>query len=200
MAASDLRRLRELRELLSAVHPDPPPVDLVVPLVRDLMRDAKAAYKFIGGIAVFHHGYERSTKDVDVLVAAEGHARVLAAAPAHGFLVESPRKLRHGATGVVVELLVEGEHMPRPDDPLFPAPNDLAASPRAGDIVGLAGLLELKLRARRHQDEADIVALLKPLDDAAYIGLAADVATDVRRQLDDLRTDALEELRFERDE
>jgi hypothetical protein len=54
--------------------------------------------------------------------------------------------------------------------------------------------VSLKLRAARHQDQADVVALLKLLDDVAFTHLEAALALELRPALSILRRDALEEL------
>jgi hypothetical protein len=70
----------------------------------------------------------------------------------------------------------------------------MAASPRDPDVVALPGLLELKLRSRRHRDEADVVELLKRLDEAHFLEVEVAVPRDLRPRLTTLRRDALEEL------
>ena len=103
--------------------------------------------------------------------------------------------MRHAATGVRVDLLVGGAPLPRPGAGVYPSPADLASSPRDPRFVGLAGLVELKLRARRHRDLADIVELLKRLDEARYTELEARAEPSLRAMLAGLRRDAIEELR-----
>jgi hypothetical protein len=63
--------------------------------------------------------------------------------------------------------------------------------------VDLGGLLELKLLARRHRDLADVVELLKRLDEARYDAIEAAVERSLRPELARLRRDALEELATE---
>jgi hypothetical protein len=58
--------------------------------------------------------------------------------------------------------------------------------------------LDLKLCAHRHQDVADIVALLKLIDDSAYVELESRIPAVRRSELANPRRDALEELTFER--
>ena len=36
-----------------------------------LLRDAGVVFRIVGGVAVLHHGYARTTEDIDVLVAAD---------------------------------------------------------------------------------------------------------------------------------
>lgn len=176
------------------MNPDLPPVDMALGAVRALLVDAGAKFKLVGGVAVVHHGYARTTVDVDVLLERDGPARLRPSLGSHGFQEEGQLRLRHVPTGVRVDLLVAGMPMPRPGSGVYPSPDALRPSPRDPSIVGLSGLFLLKLRARRHQDLADVVALLKALDDVRYTEVEAEVDADVRPALADLRRDALEEL------
>ena len=90
--------------------------------------------------------------------------------------------------------------MPRPGAPTYPSPRDLESSPRDPAIVGLPGLVDLKLWADRHQDRADLVALLKRLDEREYFDLEAAVEPNLRTRLWELRRDALEEASWAPDE
>jgi hypothetical protein len=66
--------------------------------------------------------------------------------------------------------------------------------------VGLSGLVDLKLWADRHQDRADLVALLKRLDERQYLDLEAGARPELRTRLWKLRRDALEDASWEADE
>lgn len=174
--------------------PDVPPVDQALPAVRELMESAGVAFKLVGGLAVIHHGYIRTTEDIDVLVEAGSQDRFDARLEPSGFARETPHRLRHRATGVAVHLLVAGEPMPRPGGPPYPSPESLSSSPEDRAVVSLAALVRLKLLAGRHQDRADVVALLKDLDERAYLDLEAALEpAELRRPLAELRRDALEE-------
>lgn len=176
--------------------PTTPAVDEALPALRQLLAAARVSYRFVGGIAVVHHGYARMTEDIDVLIQGTELDRLDAHLAAFAFVRCSRARLLHAPTGVRVDLLVGGEPGPRPGEPNYPQPDSLAASPRDPCVVGLAGLFTLKLRARRHQDLADLVALLKAIDDGAYLALEAEVPSELRSPLADLRRDAVEELRF----
>jgi hypothetical protein len=63
------------------------------------------------------------------------------------------------------------------------SPGDLGTSPRDAQAIDLGGPVELKLCARRHQNLADIVALLKLLDEAGYLDLEATVERSFRPAL-----------------
>jgi hypothetical protein len=50
------------------MNPDLPQVDGALGAVRALLEDAGAKFKIVAGVAVVHHGYARTTVDVDVLL------------------------------------------------------------------------------------------------------------------------------------
>lgn len=176
------------------MNPDLPPVDVALGEVRALLEDAGVSFKFVGGVAVVHHGYARTTEDVGVLLESDGPARLRPSLASHGFEGVGEFRLRHLSTGVLVDLLVAGSPMPRAGSGLYPSPGALQASTRDARVVGLAGLFGLKLRARRHRDLADIVELLKGLDEIRYTEVESAVEPDLRPALAGLRRDALEEL------
>jgi hypothetical protein len=188
------RAIERLRFFARPMNPELPAVDVALADVRSLLHASGVPFKLVGGVAVVHHGYPRTTEDVDVLVDPRGLSRLWEELSSHGFARVSPNRLRHLSTGVRVDLLVAGTPMPRPGSGAYPAPDSLEASARDPDVVGLPGLLELKLRSRRHRDEADVVELLKRLDEAHYLEVEAAVPAELRPHLATLRDDALEEL------
>lgn len=192
-----VRALAGVLDFAREMSDDVERVDAALPPLRRLLESAGVAFRLVGGVAVVHHGYVRTTRDVDVLVAAEGAARLDPLLAEHGFERLSAGRLRHRPTGVDVDLLVAGEPMPRPGSPPYPSPESLSASPADPAIVGLPGLLLLKLYSARHQDLADVVALLKRLDDGDYLRVEASLPAALRPQLADLRRDALEERSWE---
>jgi hypothetical protein len=195
---STVRTLARLRSFARAVSDETKEVDVALPAVRALLTDAGVPFRFAGGVAVVHHGYLRTTEDIDVLVEGSCLARltdeVLAA---HGFARTSRTRLRHGTTGVRVDLLVSNEEQPRRPGVIYPAPSSVAASARDPDFVALAPLLELKLEAARHRDISDVMELLKRVSDQRYLELEAAMPAALRPELARLRRDALEELAFE---
>ncbi len=192
------------------MEPTLPAVDLALPALRALLDAAGVAYRLVGGVAVVHHGYARTTRDVDVLLDPTADARLAPLLTGHGFARESRTRLRHLATGVSVDLLLAGDARPRAGRPPYPAPQDVPASDRDGTVIGLAALLEMKLHAGRHQDQADIVALLKPRSEAEsdreerealareeYTTLEAALPAALRPEFHALWCDAREELAWE---
>ena len=76
--------------------------------VARILRDEKVAFAIVGGFAVIEYGYERFTKDVDVLVYAADLQRAMAALRAAGMTGNRTpigAKMRDPATGVDVNLL-----------------------------------------------------------------------------------------------
>ncbi len=119
----------------------------------------------IGGIAVIVNGLKRQTVDVDLLVArseAVAMIRRLEAGPEFSKLRID--RFRHIATGVGLDLCVEGElTSPRHID-RFPSPADVGQLTREVlPVVSLIDLLALKAKSARAQDEVDFIRLYKDL-------------------------------------
>ncbi|MBI2893259.1 MAG: hypothetical protein HYY06_06875 [Deltaproteobacteria bacterium] len=190
--------LARVTRFVAAVSTGVPRVDEALPALRRLLEDAGVHFKLAGGVAVIHHGYVRATDDLDVLVEADALGRIRPLLGSYGFSAESDSRLRHLATGVGVDLLVAGRPLPRAGAGSYPSPVEVGASPGDSAIVDLPSLVTLKLRAARHQDLADVVALLKPLEDVAYTVLESQVPAELRPRLAELRRDALEELSWSR--
>ncbi len=180
------------------MDPTTVPIEAALPAVRALLDAAAIPYRFVGGVAVVHHGYARTTDDIDVLVDGADLAAIDAHLAAFGFARESRSRLRHSPTGVQIDLLIGGDPSPRAGEPPYPSPRALEASADDAAFAALAPLVELKLRARRHQDLADVVELVKKLDDARYVAVEGAVDARFRATLADLRRDALEELSWRR--
>jgi hypothetical protein len=117
----------------------------------------------VGGLAAIHHGYERFTKDIDVVVRS-GNLDILARiAPQYGIKViwKDPagwHKLQ--CEGVAIDVVPEG-CKPRKDAPtVIPGPEHLGVREGAG-YAGIAGWMETKLGSYRVQDRADVVQVIK---------------------------------------
>ncbi len=186
--------LAEATAFARAMRPDLPLVDQGLTALRRLLAEAGVVHALVGGVAVVHHGYVRATRDLDLLLARADVERLEPLLARHGFERAAANRLRHLASGVDVDLLFAGEPRPRPGVPPYPSPLDLGRSAREPDVVDLPGLLELKLIAARHQDLADVVALVKRLDEAGYLEVESRLRLELRAQLLHLRRDALDEL------
>src|SRR6266705_1886220 len=68
MRAPALRRYRELQQAAWVREAPVGPVDETLARVGRVLRDADIPFAVAGGFAVIEHGYERFTRDVDLLV------------------------------------------------------------------------------------------------------------------------------------
>ena len=135
--------------------------------------ELKIPYAVVGGMALFKHGYERFTKDVDILVSKEDLKRLhrelegLGYLPAH----KHSKHLRDTELGVRIEFLTTGDY---PGDgkekPVaFPDPQSVSFEADGVRYLNLATLIELKLASGmtdpgRLRDVADVLELVKVLN------------------------------------
>ncbi len=132
-------------------------------LVKKLVK-AKIPHAVMGGMAVYAHGYERLTADVDILLTPQGLdtfrekfvPRYYEPVPGRN------RRFLDRQNGVKVDLLVTGGFPGfRPDSPiLFPDPAQVRQEIDKIFFIDLVTLIQLKLAARRYQDFADVVNLI----------------------------------------
>lgn len=174
---------------------DVPAVDDALVALRGLLQHVGVDYVLVGGLAVVHHGYVRTTRDIDLLVARGDLPSLQGAAARHGFSVEGERRLRHDVSGVAVDLLFAADEIPPRGTALFPGPSQVPRSADEPDVVALPALVELKLRAGRRQDLADVVGLLRLLDDGGYLEVEARIPPELRGVVAELREEALAERR-----
>ena len=131
-------------------------VDETLERVDRILREARITFAVAGGFAVIEHGYERFTKDVDLLVLARDLFRAMDTLRAAGFSgnrTPMGARMKDDRNGVQVDLLgtaFEG---------------DEHALSRAGHarltVIPVEHLVLMKLESGRIQDDADIVEVLK---------------------------------------
>jgi hypothetical protein len=120
----------------------------------------------VGGLAAIHHGYERFTKDIDVVVGRKNLDPIIRVAPQYGIKVvwHDPlgwHKLSY--EGVPIDVVPEGA-VPAPGAPTtIPGPRHLGISKGTG-YATLGGWVETKLASNRIQDRADVVQVMKKTD------------------------------------
>jgi hypothetical protein len=131
--------------------------------LKALSRKEGIPLAIVGGLAAIHHGYERFTKDIDVVVSTRNLDILVRVAPKYGIKViwtdpEGWHKLQ--CEGVPIDVVPEGRK-PRNDAPTaIPGPEKLEV--RAGaDYAGIGGWMETKLGSYRVQDRADVVQVIK---------------------------------------
>jgi hypothetical protein len=169
-----------------------------------LSRKKGISMAIVGGLAAIHHGYQRFTKDIDVVVPSR-HLDVLTrVAPQYGIKViwkdpDGWHKLQ--CEGVPIDVVPEGRK-PRKDAPAtIPGPRQLGVREGAG-YAGIAGWVETKLGSYRVQDRADVVQVIKAATPATlrkirkHLGKAHAVYL---RRFDELLQAAEEEKEQERE-
>src|SRR5881628_1027841 len=107
MRAPALRRYRELLQAAWVREAHVGPVDETLARVGRVLRDADIPFAVSGGFAVIEHGYERFTRDVDLLVYARDLPRAVNALRARGFRggrTPIGARLRDDRTAVDVDL------------------------------------------------------------------------------------------------
>ncbi len=131
--------------------------------LKTLSRKEGIPLAIVGGLGAIHHGYERFTKDIDIVVES-GNLDILArVAPHYGIKViwkdpDGWHKLQ--CEGVHIDVVPEGRK-PRKDAPCaIPGPEQLGVREGAG-YAGIAGWMETKLGSFRVQDQADVVQVIK---------------------------------------
>lgn len=131
--------------------------------LKTLSRKEGIPLAIVGGLAAIHYGYERFTKDIDVVVRSGSLDILTRVAPQYGIKViwKDPggwHKLE--CEGVAIDVVPEGRK-PRKDAPcVIPGPTELGVRSGAG-YAGIAGWMETKLGSYRVQDQADVVQVIK---------------------------------------
>jgi hypothetical protein len=129
-------------------------------------------YAVAGGMALFAHGYQRFTDDIDILMTREDLNRIHEELDGRGWIrpFSTSKNLRDAQTGVRIEFLISGgfpgDGKPKPV--MFPAPVDVAVEIGGIKYVGLPAFIELKLASgmsgqNREKDFVDVGELIRRL-------------------------------------
>ena len=128
-------------------------------------------YAVVGAMALYAHGYERFTSDVDILLSRDGLATFKAASLGRGYLeiFEGSKGVRDTINNVKIDFLLTGDFPGDgvPKSVAFPNPRDASEDKGRFRVVTLDKLIELKLASGisrgvpRMKDIADIVELIK---------------------------------------
>ena len=145
-----IRALITLEEVIAAVKGDPlleSKFSRAHAILKELAHKEGIAIAIVGGMAAIHHGYERLTKDIDVVVQSTHLDVLVRVAPHYGIKViwkdpDGWHKLRY--EGVAIDVVPEGRK-PRKDAPTtIPGPKQLGVREGA-DYASIAGWIETKL-------------------------------------------------------
>jgi hypothetical protein len=155
------RRLREIDMFFQGTDPVHQTMNRLV----EALTRAGIDYAIMGGMALNAHRHARTTKDVDILLTAEGFAEfrrqfvgtLFNPVPRRG------RRFTDRANGVTVDVLVTGLYpgSGKPGPVAFPSPADVSEEIGGKRVINLPTLVQLKLAARRYQDFADVVSLIR---------------------------------------
>lgn len=157
------------------------------------LRQARIPHAVMGGMAVYVHGHERMTKDVEILLTAGGleQFRTLFVPKYYDIVPGRVRRFTERANGVSLDILVTGKFpgSGKPGPIAFPDPADVRQLHNKTYYVDLLTLILLKLAARRYQDFADVVNLIRAndLDESFGKKLHASVRQDYIECLEEKR-------------
>jgi hypothetical protein len=129
------------------------------------LEKAGIPYAIMGGMAVNAHNRRRTTDDVDLLLTPEGLAEFRKRFVSRNYRQSEGRSRRFvdRVNNIEVDFLLTGLYpgSGKPGPIAFPDPESVAEQLEGVWVVNLRTLLELKLAARRYQDFADVVALIR---------------------------------------
>jgi hypothetical protein len=128
------------------------------------LEKAGVAYAIVGGMAVYAHGHERTTGDVDILLTSQGFVKFqeLFVPKNYGPVPNRRRRFVDRKNQLTLDVLITG-YFPgtgKPGPISYPDPEAVRERIKSVYYVDLVTLLQLKLAARRHQDFADVVSLI----------------------------------------
>lgn len=142
--------------------------DRALNVLRELSRKEGIPLAIVGGMAAINYGYQRYTKDIDVVVAQPHLDTLIRVAPNYGIKViwrdpQGWHKLEY--EGVRIEVVPEGAKPSKDAPTTIPNPRQLGVS-QGIDYASLEGWIETKLGSGRARDRADVVQVLKKADPA----------------------------------
>jgi len=135
--------------------PDPKDLEKALTDLRKVQDEAL----IVGGIAVIHYGYERATKDIDILYANWDTGILERLSPFFKVTLKAEsgwHHLQHKKTGVQLELVPEGGLT---QYGFIPSPKTVGRGKEG--VISLLGLVWLKMVSGRLQDLGDLSRLAK---------------------------------------
>ena len=129
-------------------------------------------YAIVGAMAMFFHGYERFTTDVDLLVKPADLKRIHECLEGLGYVppFEGSKHLRDAESGVKIEFLTTGDYPGdgKPKPVAFPDPREASIEIEGMRFLTLPKLIELKLASGmtnpgRLKDLGDVQEMIKVL-------------------------------------
>jgi Uncharacterised nucleotidyltransferase len=143
-------------------------------------------YAVAGGLALFRHGYRRTTDDVDILVTRSDLRKIHEHLDGLGYVppFKDSKHLRDVEEGVRIEFLTAGDFPGdgKPKEVAFPDPIGASTEAEGIRFLNLIPLIELKLASglsapHRRKDLVDVQELIKALS------LPKDFAGNLRKSV-----------------
>ncbi len=162
---------------------------------------ANIPYAVVGGMAVNAHRHRRTTDDLDILLTPEGFAEFHKQFVGQDFDAISgrPRRFVDRGNAVSLDVLVTGlfPGTGKPGPIAYPDPVAVRERIDNIEVVNLPTLIQLKLAARRYQDFADVVSLIRvhQLDESFAERLHPSVRKDFIECLEEKRREEEYEAR-----
>jgi len=133
------------------------------------LNDIGVDYVIADGMCLFRHGFQRVTRDVDVIVTREGLAQIHEQLEGRGYVkpFEASKNLRDTETGVRIDFIISGQYPGegKPGPIAFPIPSAVATEIEGVRYVDLVPFIELKLASgeasHRGQDLVDVQSLIR---------------------------------------
>ena len=146
------------------------------------LEDLGIPYAVAGAMAMFFHGFERFTTDVDILVTREGLKEIHDRLVGLGYLppFEGSKHLRDADTGVRIEFLTTGDYPGdgKPKPIAFPHPDEASVEIEGMKFLTLPVLVGLKIASGMTNP-----GRLSDLGDVQKMVLALDLPEDLAEQL-----------------
>ncbi len=201
---SALRRLDTLVAAVKRPGDEGSKYDKALAVLGTLSRKEGIPIAIVGGLAAIKHGYERNTKDIDVVVSKRHLDSIVRVAPNYGVKViwHAPNGWHKlSCEGVAIDIAPEGGKPSRNASTTIPGPRELGVQ-RGMDYASLEGWVLTKLISGRRQDQADVVQVLKQIGPESSGKVRRSLAGSHRiylRLFDDLCAAAEEEREQERE-
>ena len=183
------KRLKEIDMFFQGTGP----VHKTMNRVAAELEKANIPYAVVGGMAVNAHRHRRTTDDLDILLTPEGLAEFRKQFIGHSFdtVPGRPRRFVDRGNAVTLDILVTGMFpgSGKPGPIAYPNPAAVRERIENIEVVNLPTLIELKLAARRYQDFADVVSLVRVhrLDESLLDRLHPSVRSDYVECLEEKR-------------
>jgi hypothetical protein len=169
------------------------PVHQSMRRVAKCLEKAGIPYAIVGGMAVFAHGYRRTTDDLDILLTPKGFEEFRRLFVPKNYQPDPrlSRRFTDRANDVTVDVLETGlfPGSGKPGPISYPDPASASETIKKIRVVILETLVQMKLAARRHQDFADVVNMIhfNDLDESYAMRLHPSVRRDYIECLEEKR-------------